>query len=235
MLRSYWPCVCPICHAWPVMASPFSWCLDCQHKWQNTGDHRWPLDARCESWIYDHYHALSYQWPWKSFILSYKAQSDIGWSYNWAMLMNKELMRASFSLTLDWIGMPQSPQRWAQRGGYDPIALIIKTMRQQLQKNKIPIGKWIKNQLIKKETPRQHHLSKHDRWQSSIHAFDWVGPHASHPQALLIDDVLTTGATLTAASKTLKKIGYESVFVLTLARTPLIYHQDKAQSPHDKH
>lgn len=39
-------------------------------------------------------------------------------------------------------------------------------------------------------------------------------------QVILVDDVLTTGATLTAAATTLKAMGAEKVFGLTLARLP---------------
>ena len=39
-------------------------------------------------------------------------------------------------------------------------------------------------------------------------------------QILLVDDIFTTGATLTAAANALLKAGSGPVFVLTAARTP---------------
>ncbi|MFH1230900.1 MAG: ComF family protein [Planctomycetota bacterium] len=76
------------------------------------------------------------------------------------------------------------------------------------------------NNLIKiQPTPDQASLNSSDRKNNLIDAFE-----VTHPQSikdkniLLIDDVLTTGATASEIARTLKKNGAKGVYVLVLAR-----------------
>ncbi len=73
-----------------------------------------------------------------------------------------------------------------------------------------------------KHTPPQASLSKNERRRSVRSAF------ALHPRytdvirnkhVLLVDDVMTTGATIHACTRALKRAGASKVFVITLART----------------
>ena len=49
--------------------------------------------------------------------------------------------------------------------------------------------------------------------------FTAAGPSPS--RVLLVDDVVTTGATAAAAARALRSVGAEQVVVLALGRTPL--------------
>ena len=61
-------------------------------------------------------------------------------------------------------------------------------------------------------------LDRHKRWQNIQGAFGLKEPGALKEKTiLLIDDVLTTGATASEAAKSLKNAGASAVFVLTVA------------------
>lgn len=70
----------------------------------------------------------------------------------------------------------------------------------------------------KKETPSQA-MSKNgsDRYQNVRGAFS-VDRTTDNKKLILVDDVVTSGATVKEAAKTLKKAGVKTVFVLALAR-----------------
>jgi ComF family protein len=70
-------------------------------------------------------------------------------------------------------------------------------------------------------TPSQGHKSRNEREKNVAGAFD-----ISHKKAdikgrryLLVDDVLTTGATANECARILKNAGAEAIYVITLART----------------
>jgi ComF family protein len=69
-------------------------------------------------------------------------------------------------------------------------------------------------------TRSQTHLSRRERWQNVRDAFD-ASPDAEGGSWLLVDDVLTTGSTATAAARVLKDAGARTVTltVLAMART----------------
>lgn len=73
-----------------------------------------------------------------------------------------------------------------------------------------------------RRTPAQAGLNREERLQNVQDAF--AVPHRQKntiegKNVLLVDDVMTTGATLNACTQALLKGGAQSVFVLTLART----------------
>lgn len=69
-----------------------------------------------------------------------------------------------------------------------------------------------------KNTP-QLAKSPHDKTRSSIVQGAFTGSSSHTPQSVMVvDDVVTTGATVTEAAKILKKQGVQRVFVFSLAR-----------------
>jgi predicted amidophosphoribosyltransferase len=67
-------------------------------------------------------------------------------------------------------------------------------------------------------TSSQTHKSRDERWQNVAHVFQVDQAAGIHDQrVLLVDDVLTTGATLEAGALTLLKAGCREVSVAVIA------------------
>jgi ComF family protein len=68
-----------------------------------------------------------------------------------------------------------------------------------------------------KETQPQVGLSAEERQRNVAEAFAWEGGEIDAP-VLLVDDVCTTGATLSQCAATLKSAGAAQVYALTVAK-----------------
>lgn len=67
----------------------------------------------------------------------------------------------------------------------------------------------------------QTKLNRFARWQNIMHSFECINKNKIKGQHLaLVDDVLTTGATLEAAAKPLFAAGIASLSIITLAHAP---------------
>ncbi len=83
------------------------------------------------------------------------------------------------------------------------------------------IGRPCSPRLIERlrDTATQTHLSAHERRRNVRGAFVAARPDSVlNRRFLLVDDVMTTGATVDAASRALKQAGAAAVYVLTVAR-----------------
>jgi ComF family protein len=79
---------------------------------------------------------------------------------------------------------------------------------------------WAGNLVRYRYTPPQTGLSRRERAANMVDAFRLVDPSVvSGCRVLLVDDVLTTGATVDACVRVLRRAKAASVEVLTLART----------------
>ncbi len=110
------------------------------------------------------------------------------------------------------IPIPLHPTRQRERGYNQAFCLA-----QGLSKYyKIPL----KPNILKRveHTKNQTSLSRKDRWTNLTSAFKMSTPsNVNNKSILLIDDLLTTGATSSQAAQTLKEAGANTVGVLTLA------------------
>lgn len=115
--------------------------------------------------------------------------------------------------TLDAIiPIPMHAARYAERG-FNQAELIAQTVAAGVQ---IPcLGSSITRV---RATAQQAKLNAQERQQNMRGAFAWKGgtPPA---RVLLIDDVLTTGATMDACAQTLREAGSREVYGLALARS----------------
>ncbi len=108
------------------------------------------------------------------------------------------------------------PLFWWKRmqRGFNQSELLA---RELSRRSGIPFGDFLRRT---RHTPSQTGLSATARRQNVAGAFAVKpGTVLKGQRVLLIDDVLTTGATLAAASRALKQAGAARVTVLTLART----------------
>ena len=114
------------------------------------------------------------------------------------------------------VPVPLHRQRERERG-YNQAALIAKPLAKRLR---LPY----KSVLLTRIRPRpdKHLLSYEERWESVRGAFATrPGSQVDNLRGLLVDDVMTSGATLDSCAKTLREAGARSVIGLTVARAVL--------------
>ncbi len=110
--------------------------------------------------------------------------------------------------------VPLHPERQRERG-YNQSELIAEQFAQQTD---IPMRHDILFRV--RHTRPQVGLQGKSRRDNVRGAFQAVEPVVRGKHILLIDDVLTTGATLTESAETLYRAGAQSVTAFCLARTP---------------
>jgi ComF family protein len=217
------PSQCVVCHAWPAQpvcetcvarfAQPRPRCrrcalpvaagiAECGHCLDNSP----PLDA-CHA-------AVSYQYPWSKLIAQYKFNGQAGWARSFAVLMRSapwiEPALEQVQLVLP---MPLSAQRLAERGFNQALVLA-----RALAPAKTDPGLLLKV----RHTPAQTVLDRKDRLGNMKGAFAIDPLQAAQLRGrhvALVDDVMTSGASLFSAAQALRQAGAARVTALVLART----------------
>jgi len=223
-LESWLPSRCQICHAWPAAplcgtcvarfaaaqprcgrcALPIGEgtpvCGACLHEPS-------PLDA-CLS-------AVSYAWPWSECLGRLKFQRSTGLAGALAALLMRTPGVVPALARAHWvIPLPLSRQRLAERG-YNQALLLARKM----------VSRGIRTDLLVRvrHTPPQRTMSREDRLRSTRGAFS-VDPTKISilrgRRVVLVDDVMTTGATLRAAASVLRQAGVAHITGIVVARTP---------------
>lgn len=113
------------------------------------------------------------------------------------------------------VPVPTSPSRLRERG-YNQATLLARELSER-------IGLPLAPALLRRDGGgTQVSLQRHERLDNVRKAFHPVGEGGPGPmgcRTLLVDDVLTTGATASAASEVLAKMGVEEVVLVTFARS----------------
>ncbi|MCW5873372.1 MAG: ComF family protein [Anaerolineales bacterium] len=110
------------------------------------------------------------------------------------------------------VPVPLSPRRLAQRG-YNQVELLARPLAEQLG---LPLASDVLQR--QRDTLPQMDLDLPQRWANVNDSFA-ASPLVTGRRLLLVDDIMTSGATLHAAARALRAAGAHSVYVLTLART----------------
>ena len=111
------------------------------------------------------------------------------------------------------VPVPLHPQRARERG-FNQVDLFGRALARRLCLPYHPV-------LLMRTRPRpeKHLLRLDERWESVRGAFAMrEGGRVDNLRVLLLDDVMTTGATLDACSSALRDGGAKSVLGLTIAR-----------------
>jgi len=191
---------CPRCAIAQVSAQSHASCADCIRE-------PTPL-TRCVA-------AVDYAFPWSHCIAGFKFRGDPGWAATLAGLMRHapwadDLLAQSDRL----LPIPLSEARLRERG-FNQSLLLARALCH---------GKTDARLLLRVADARvQHALARRERLHNLQQAFALEPRRAAQVQGqhlLLIDDVMTTGATLHAAARVLLDAGAASVSALVLARTP---------------
>lgn len=99
-----------------------------------------------------------------------------------------------------------------KRRGYNQAELLAEALSFKTTTPCYPLLKKIKS------TQNQARLGREERLTNPVGAFQAVGTVPDH--IVLIDDVMTTGATASECAKTLKRAGANVVYLLTFASVP---------------
>lgn len=158
--------------------------------------------------------ALPYAWPWSMCLGRWKFEGDVGLTRPLARLLQaapgvREAVAAADVL----VPLPMSPERLGERG-YNPAVLLARRLA--------PRRTRIDLLLRSRHTPPQRSLPRARRLKNVRGAFRVETLHAATLQerhVLLVDDVMTTGASVHEAAKALRAAGVAQVTVLVLART----------------
>lgn len=110
------------------------------------------------------------------------------------------------------VPVPLSRERYKERG-YNQAAAIAHPLALGLGKRYFPFGL---EQV--KDTRSQVGLSAEERRLNVVGAFEAIPELVNRKNILLVDDVMTTGATMESSAKALKCAGSGDVYCITIAR-----------------
>lgn len=121
------------------------------------------------------------------------------------------LERESWEPTLI-VPVPLGPRRRQQRG-FNQAELLAEALSRRAA---VPM----RSDLLRRarETRSQVGLDRRERWRNVTAAFDAQAGRLRGEAVLLVDDLTTTGATLSACAEALHEVGVEDVWGLTIGR-----------------
>jgi ComF family protein len=162
--------------------------------------------------------AVAYAFPWDGLMARFKFGGEPGWAGPLAELMRARPAIAALLARADAVvPMPLAPRRLAERG-YNQAWELARRLapRRQLQ------SAWLRRV---RDTAPQSSLPRGQRPENLAGAFAVDACHAPTIRGrhlLLVDDVMTSGATLREAALALRRAGAARVSAVVLARTDLV-------------
>ena len=229
------PSQCAVCHRWPSQqlcdaclqrfAGQRPRCPRCALP-RTTSDDGQPCCPQCRSqdWALQAcYAAVDYDYPWIDLIRRYKFERQSGYSEMLAplLLSRPEVAQRLARLTPeDWLlPMPLSAQRLAERGFNQAWELA-----QVLHRRSGCRARLHGRLLIRiRHTEAQTRLDREQRLANVRGAFlvePLLVPAVQGRTLILVDDVMTSGASLHAAARVLEQAGAARIEALVIARTP---------------
>lgn len=148
----------------------------------------------------------------KSLILKFKYESNYNVGYLLANFLIEIIKESEIDIDIIcYIPMIRKDER---KRGFNQCKLIANEIGYNLN---IPVSNCIKKV---KHTKEQKKLTKEERIKNLIGAFEVKSNEdIKNKRVLLIDDVMTTGATIGECTKILKKSGVKEIIVLTIAKS----------------
>ena len=219
------PSQCAVCRAWPSrpvcdacvarFAPPAARCRSCAlpvpagvSRCGECLRHPPPLDA-CLA-------ACAYAWPWPDCIGQFKFQGRAGWAAPLATLLRSTPWVEPALEQADWVlPMPLAPARLRERGFNQAHELA-----RRLAPRKTDAALLLRT----RDTPAQSGLGREARLRNLRGAFALEPLRAEAVRGrriVLVDDVMTSGASLFSAAQVLRTGGAAHITAMVLARTDL--------------
>ena len=217
------PSQCAVCHAWPAhsiceacvaaFAQPMARCTTCAlpvvpgvRQCGTCIVNPPPLDA-CLS-------ALPYAYPWSTLVADFKFRQRPGWAASFAALLRAApWVEPALDAADLLLPMPLSKERLRQRG-YNQAHVLACAL---------DAPKVVRGVLLRvRDTPPQRTLPRSERLVAVQDAFalDPLQVHRVKDKCVVVlDDVMTSGASLHAAARVLRAAGAAHITALVLART----------------
>ena len=165
-----------------------------------------PLLERCVA-------AVDYGYPWAGVLAQFKFRRDPGWAAALARLMRSAPWAEPLLDAADWlVPVPLSVSRLRERGFNQAWELARQLHPDKAQSGLLLRVRTAETQHALGRSARLHNL------QGAFAADPLKSTQLRGKRVLLIDDVMTTGATLHAAAGALRNAGVCSVSALVLAR-----------------
>jgi ComF family protein len=217
------PSLCQVCHAWPTQpvceacvnrfAQPQPRCLRCALPVpagvKQCGEcvKNPPVLDACLA-------AVSYAYPWSQLIPRYKFHDHAGLARTFALLLRSTpWVEPALEAADLLLPMPLSVERLRDRGFNQALLLARALMPEKTDASLL---------LRIKDTPPQSSLKREQRLVSVKDAFAVEPMHAARLQntrVVLVDDVMTSGASLYSAAQVLRSAGVAHITALIIART----------------
>lgn len=194
-----------------IVARPI--CVRCGQPGDVAGD----VCSHCGSWparIGSVRGAFEFGGPLRDAIHRYKYQSEYARASSLSELLVEALERPEFEANTSWdliAYVPLHARRRRQRG-FDQSRLLAQELADR-------VGLTYTSDLVRSvDTPTQVGRGAAERQLNVRNAFAWKGEPLSGARVLIVDDVITTGATMIAASMPLIYAGADRVDGLAVAR-----------------
>lgn len=233
------PSRCQVCGRWPGQAvcadclarfaPTVPRCPGCAQAWNGLTSGLGVASARCPDCLRSPLPldgclaAVDYAYPWNRLIQRLKFQGETGWAPLLAERMLAEPGAGPLLTGLDrsdlLLPLPLSTERLAERGFNQAWELA-----RAIHRRSGCIARLEPRLLLRlQHAPAQSSLGREQRAANVRGAFA-LDPLRRHEvagrQVVLVDDVMTSGASLSAAAEVLHAAGAHSVSALVLARTP---------------
>ncbi len=219
----FYPNLCLICQEGIIQDSEII-CTTCQADMPYTHFHKNPFDNILKtslSLYYNFQYVLALLYFRKTGLtqkiihaLKYGGQEHLGKFFG-NLYANRLIEDSNFWKSIDLITFVPLSKKKQQKRGYNQNELFAETLSQRLA---IPLNK---NILKRKDGQTQaRQLLRFRRWENVANAYQACeGLDINGQHILLIDDVVTTGATLEACAKALEKQCTLKISILSLATT----------------